>query len=58
MMQLGDNRMWQFYPIGSLPVLWHIDSNLDADTVYINEYFSRQIASPLDGVRKSGIRRK
>ena len=58
MMQLGDNRMWQFYLMDNLPVLWRINSNLHADMVYINEYFSRQIASPLDGVKKSGIRRK
>ena len=42
MMQLGDNRMWQLYPMDSLPVLWRINSNLDADMVYINEYIRRK----------------
>ena len=58
MMQLGNNRMWQFYPIGSLPVLWYNDSNLDADTVYINEYFTGEMASPFWRVKKSKIGRK
>ena len=58
MMQLGDNRMWQFYPMGSLPVLWRIDSNLEAGTVYINEYFAGEMASPFGGVKKSGIGRE
>ena len=58
MMHLENNWMWQFYPMDSLPVLWRIDSDLDADTVYINEYFSREIAPPVDGVKKSGIGRE
>ena len=57
-MRLGNNRMWQFYPMGSLPVLWHIDSNLDADTMYINEYFTGEMTSPFGGVKKSGTGRE
>ena len=58
MMRLGNNRMWQFYPMGSLPVLWCIDSNLDADTVHINEHFAGKMASPFWEVKKSGIGRE
>ena len=58
MMQLGDNRMWQLYPMDSLPVLWRIGSNLGADTAHTNVYFSGKTASPLDRAKKSGIGRK
>ena len=57
MMQLGDNRMWQFYPMDSLPILWRIDSRSDAETVYINESFAGAMASPFGGVKKCGIGR-
>jgi aldehyde dehydrogenase (NAD+) len=33
-------------------------SKLDAGTVYVNEYFSGEIASPFGGVKKSGIGRE
>ena len=46
MAQGKDNRMW------------HIDFNLDTDTVYINEYFAGEMASPFGGVKKSGIGRE
>ena len=58
MMHLENNWMWQFYPMDSLPVLWRINSNLHADTVYINEYFAGEMASPFGGVKKSGIGRE
>ena len=58
MMQLGDNRIRRPYPMDNLPVLWHIDSNLEAGTVYINEYFAGEMASPFGGVKKSGIGRE
>ena len=31
---------------------------LDAGTIYINEYFSGEMASPFGGVKKSGIGRE
>ena len=55
MMQLGDNRMRQFYPIGSLLVLWRIDSSLNTDMAYINAYFAEEMASPFGEGKKSGI---
>ena len=58
MMRLEDNRVWQFYPMDSLPVLWRIGSNLDADTVHINKYFAGEMASPFWEVKKSGIGRE
>ena len=51
MMQLGDNRIWQFYPMDSLPVLWRTDSNLDADIVHINEHFAGEMASLFWGIK-------
>ena len=58
MTQLGDNRMWQFYPMGSLPVLWRIDSDFGVSTAHINDYFPSEIVSPWSGVKKSGIGRE
>ena len=58
MMQLGDNRIRRPYPMNNLPVSWHTDSNLEAETVYINEYFAGEMASPFGGVKKSGIGRE
>ena len=55
MAQGKDNQIWQFYSMDSLPVLWRIDPNLDADMVHINEHFAGKMASPLgglDGVKK------
>ena len=55
MMQLGDNRMWQLYPMGSLPVLWCINSDLDAGTVSISSEKWLRLAQE---TKKSGIKRE
>ena len=51
MAQEKNNQMWQFYSMDSLPVLWRIDSDLDAGTAYINEHFAGEMASPFWGIK-------
>ena len=54
-MQLRDNRIRRPYPMNNLPVSWHTDSNLEAETVYINEYFAGGWLLRLAGLRKVGL---
>ena len=55
MRQLEDNRMWQLYPMDSLPVLWYINSDLNAETVSILSEIWLRLAR---GTKESGIKRE
>ena len=53
MTQKEYSRIRWLYAMDNLPVLWRIDFGLD--DVYVNEYLSGKIASPLGEVKKNGI---
>ena len=58
MTQEEDDRIRRLYAMDNLPVSWRTDSDLGASPVHIDEYLSGEIASPLDGFKKSWTDRK